>query len=92
MQWKWELSPQTFLSGVNLIVISVGVISYFSTKGADIEVSKQQLAELRTVVQTLQSAQASQANLLAETKTKVDIILPLVQKIEDQQRAVRRNR
>ena len=86
--WKWDLSPQTIISVLNLGAIVFGLFSYFATRGADFEVQKQQLQELRTVVATLQATQASQALLLAETKTKVDMLLPLVQKIEERLRPI----
>jgi hypothetical protein len=83
VQWKWEVGPQTIISGLNLLVMLGGIIAILSGVEADIKIAKEQVADLRSAVATLAIAQSQQAVDSATIRAKVDLILPKIEKIED---------
>lgn len=84
IQWEWRIGPQTIISGLNLLVMLIGLVSIFTTLEADVHLAKDQVTELRGAVTTLASSQQQQAVDAASVKAKVDLMLPMVEKIGDQ--------
>ncbi|MCL4712149.1 MAG: hypothetical protein KJZ73_12980 [Pseudorhodoplanes sp.] len=82
VEWEWKFSPQTVLSALNLAVILVGVIGLFYKMQSDLTVAKENVLRLEAVVTSLNVKQSELSERSAKTETKVDIILPTVQRIE----------
>jgi hypothetical protein len=93
LQWEWKIGPQTIVAAVNLLVMSAGIIGIFVRLEADVQVaqqdvrlSKEQVLELRSSVNAVAEAQNRQAVDAAGVKAKVDLMLPMIEKIGDQLR------
>lgn len=87
LQWEWKLSPQTVISAVNLLVISIGVIGLFYKMQSDLLAQKESVERLDKVIQAMTLKQSELSERAIKTETKVDIILPVVQRIEQSLRS-----
>ncbi len=83
VQWKWEVGPQTVISGLSLMVMLGGVLSIVFGIAADIRIAQSQVADLRASVTTIINVQQQQAVDNAGVRAKVEVMLPAVQKIEE---------
>ena len=84
VKWEWTIGPQTIISGLNLLVMLGGVIAVMASVETDIRVAKDQVQDLRVAVTTLANAQIKQAVDEASVSAKVDLMLPMVQKLNDE--------
>lgn len=83
VSWKWELSPQTLISVLNLLVMLGGILTFVVSIKSDIQIAQSQVSDLRVAVAALALSQQQLAIDAASTKAKVDLILPMVEKIGD---------
>ncbi len=90
VQWEWKISPQTLISGLNLLVMLGGIVSILVSVESDIKIAQAQVSDLRIAVTVLAASQQQQAIDAASTKAKVDLILPMVEKIGDTLSAARK--
>lgn len=86
VQWKWEIGPQVVVSTANFLVLLLGVIGLWFKMQADVAAAKDAVTELRLAFTSMREAQASSTERLVKVETKVDIILPSLQRIELNQR------
>ena len=86
VQWEWKFTPQIIVSGVNLLLMGVGVIGIFIKMQADVSNARDAVTELKQIVVTMREGQALTSDRLTRLETRVDIILPAVQRIEQNQR------
>ncbi len=90
IQWEWKIGPQTMISAAMLAAMVIGGIKFFFDVETDVRLGQVQVSflqtqntELRTAVTALLQSQIQTTGELANTKAKVDVILPTVQRIED---------
>jgi hypothetical protein len=83
VQWEWKLGPQVIISGLNLLVMLAGIIYALASIETDVKTEKEQVAEVRSTLITLGTAQQQQAVDGATVRAKVDLILPMVEKLND---------
>jgi hypothetical protein len=82
VKWEWSFSPQTVISLANFMVIVVGCVGLFYKMQSDLQVAKDNMVRLEQMVFAITSKQADMAERTAKVETKVDIILPAVQRVE----------
>ena len=90
IQWEWKIGPQTIISGLMLAVMIWGGIKFFVDVAYDVKLAHQEISfmqtqnvEMRTEMNAIVTRQRQVITDLADTKGKVDVILPTVQRIED---------
>ena len=81
--WEWKVGPQTVVSLLNLVVMLFGVIIVMTQVRDDINTAKQQIAVMQASIITIQAAQNIQAVNNARIETKMDIVIPKIDKVED---------
>ena len=87
LKWEWRVGPHTILSLAQLFAIIVAVIGGFLKMQSDLDQSKLTITELRSIVASVRESQGTQAERITRVETKVDIILPSLQRIEARQMA-----
>lgn len=83
VRWEWKVGPQVLISFANLCVMLIGLVYVFASMEADVRVAKDQVSDVRTAVTALQATEQQQAIDGASVKAKVDLILPMVEKLND---------
>lgn len=88
--WEWKFGPQTVISALMLAVMCVGFIEFFWDIKQDTLLAKTSVAtvqketvELKGDVRGIASKQERMISDLADSKAKIDNIMPTVQRIED---------
>ena len=79
LEWEWKVGLQTVISFLMLIAMCGGIFTFYS----DLKQAEASVVELKSSVSTLQAGQNRAAIEQADTKAKVDLILPSLQRIED---------
>lgn len=82
-RWDWRVGPQTVISGLNLLVMLGGLIYVLASVQIDVRIAREQVGDLKKDVNTLANSQQQQAIDGAQVKAKVDMILPMVEKLND---------
>ena len=83
VQWEWKVGPQVLISFANLCVMMGGLVYVFATMESDVRLAKEQVTDVRAAVTILATAEQQQAVDSASVKAKVDLILPMVEKLND---------
>lgn len=86
LHWEWKLTPQIVVSVANLLVMLVGVVGIFLKMQSDIGTAREAVTELKAIVVTMREGQALTDGRLIRLETQVGIMLPTVQRIEQNQR------
>lgn len=90
VQWEWKIGPQTVISALLLIVTCIGFVKFFWDVETEVRLAQQDMValhlenkEIKTQISTVEQRQHQVVEGLADTKAKVDVMLPIVQRIED---------
>lgn len=87
LKWEWRIGPQTILSVAQLVAIVVAVIGGFLKMQSDLDQSRITISKLEAIVASVKDSQSTQSERITRVETKVDIILPAIQRIESRQMA-----
>lgn len=84
LRWEWTFSPQTIFAALNFIVLFLGVVGLWFKMQADVTAAKDTVSELKTAVTQLVQSQTAMVERMSKVETKVDIMLPLIQRTNEQ--------
>lgn len=82
VKWEWRVGPHTVIAIVQLVVIAVAVLGGFLKMQSDLENQRDTITQLRSLVASVQNAQSAQADRVTRVETKVDMMLPMLQRID----------
>ena len=82
VQWEWKLTPQILVSLANFLLMAVGVVGIFVKMQADIQTARDAVGKLEILIATMREGQTTMVERVTKVETKVDIMLPAIQRIE----------
>lgn len=80
--FKNEEHLRTLFAGAQLVAIIVAIFGGFVKLQFDLDAQKQLVAKLETAIMSLRDTQRNAAERLTRVETKVDLMLPTLQRIE----------
>lgn len=85
LKWEWKVWPSTILAAVQLVAIIVAVAVGFTKMQYDNESQKVTNGKFEILISSMRDAQMSQSERITRVETKMDIIIPSIQRIEARQ-------
>lgn len=85
VEWEWRFNPQIIISGLNFLVLFLGVVGLWFKMQADVSAARETIGELKAATQELVKANALQGERLTKVETKLEVVLPSLQRIEERQ-------
>jgi len=82
VSWEWKFGPASLLATAQFLVLVVGVGIVWGKADSEREAAHLTVTELKAIVSGLSAAQASANERVTKVETKVDLMLPAIQRIE----------
>lgn len=87
IKWEWRMGPSTILAAAQLAAIIVAIFGGFLKMQSDLEGQRVTVSKLELLIASMKDAQFAQSERVTRVETKMDIILPSIQRIEARQMA-----